>query len=472
MHEECGVFGIYSSKETSLAKDVYYGLTALQHRGQEAAGIAVNKDRIIRCKKDLGLVHEVFDAKSLNEMGSAKIAVGHVRYSTSGNPTRENSQPMLTSHIKGQLAICHNGNLSNSFELRKELELGGCIFHSTSDTEVISYCIIKERLSSPSIEEAVSRAMNVIDGAYSLILMSPAKLIACRDPHGLRPLCMGRMMDGSVVFSSESCALDAVGAELTRELLPGEIVVVSDNCRIESIKSHCGRERNSLCIFEYIYFSRNDSVVDSIPVHRYRTEVGRRLFQEDPADADIVVGVPDSGLDAALGYSRASGIPYAMGLIKNKYIGRTFIAPGKDERYDLVRMKLNAIKDVVDGKRIVLIDDSIVRGTTSERIIRLLRSSGAKEIHMRISSPPFRHPCYYGTDVDSPENLIANNHSIDEIAEMIGADTLGFLSVESARDIALSLCPDNKNAGYCLACFNGDYPTRIPHEGSKTRFEI
>ena len=480
IHEECGVFGIWCPDEREVAQLAYYGLVALQHRGQESAGIAVNRDRTITVHRDIGSVHEVFDRATVENLGPGTMACGHVRYSTSGGVTRENAQPMLVKHVKGQLAICHNGNLVNSFDLRRKLELSGCIFHSTSDTEVIAYIITRERLHSGAIEEAVARAMDTLEGAYSLVIMSPSKLIACRDPYGFRPLCYGMTEDGCIVFASESCALDAIGATFVRDLLPGEIVI-ADKKGVRSDKRHCGVEGKNVsrCIFEYIYFSRPDSVVDGVSVHEFRVGAGRALAREYPADADIVVGVPDSGLDAATGFAKESGIPFALGLIKNKYIGRTFIAPTQKERTDLVRMKLNAIRPVIEGRRVVLVDDSIVRGTTSARIIRLVRGAGAKEVHMRISSPPFLNPCYYGTDIDSREHLIACRHSVPEIAKIIGADSLGYLSVEAAEQLAGYVSPDDWTApdgrklgfGCCSACFNGRYPTTVPDEYSKENLE-
>ncbi len=464
IHEECGVFGIWRKENADIAKSVYYGLIALQHRGQEAAGIAVNEDRIIRYHKGLGLVHEVFDKRTMEELGQGNIAVGHVRYSTSGGNSVINAQPMVVKHVKGQLALCHNGNLTNSFELRRKLELAGCIFQTSSDTEVISYLITRNRLQSPSIEEAVEKTMDQLTGAYSLVMMSPAKLIAARDPHGLRPLCYGRLEDGSYVFASESCALDAVGAKYERELEPGEIVIV-DAEGIRSIRSHCGRKEHKLCIFEYVYFARPDSVVEGVSVHEARRQAGKFLAREHPCEADVVIGVPDSGIDAALGYAEASGIPYGVGLVKNKYIGRTFIAPDQNSRNGLVRLKLNTIDSALKGKRIVLIDDSIVRGTTSAHIVRLIRQAGAKEVHMRVSAPPFLFPCYYGTDVDSKNSLIANGHTVEEIAKMIDVDSLGFMSVENVRKLA------GRPEEVCAACFNGDYPTTVSEHAEKERFE-
>ena len=464
LHEECGIFGIWSPEKASLAGEVFAGLHALQHRGQEAAGIAINEDRIIRCHKDVGLVSEVFDGRTLAEMGEGNIAVGHVRYSTSGNNNRLNAQPMLVRHVKGQLALCHNGNLTNSYELRRELELSGCIFQTTSDTEVISYLITRARLIKPSIEEAVLMASSRLEGAFSLIMMSPAKLIAARDPHGVRPLCQGRCEDGSIVFASETCALFAVGATWERDLLPGEIVVVEDG-RMRSIFMNTQCKKPALCVFEYIYFARPDSVIDGLCVHEARKTAGAFLAESAPVEADIVMGVPDSGLDAALGFAQKSGIPYNPGLVKNKYVGRSFIAPDQGMRRLLVRQKLSVIESVVRGKRIVLIDDSIVRGTTSSYIVGLLRDAGAAEVHMRISAPPFLHPCYYGTDVDSEGSLIAQGHTPEQIAEMIGADSVAFLTVEQA--IALA-----GGRGVCTACFDGEYPAGTPKKAEKDRFEI
>ena len=463
IHEECGVFGILSNKKENLGKLVYYGLYALQHRGQESCGIVVNDDGMFSSYKDLGLVSEVFSRDTLAHLSEGTMAVGHVRYGTTGGTIRNNCQPIEINHQKGKMALAHNGNLSNALELRDKLELSGAIFHTTSDTETIAYMITRERLTAPSIEDAVSHAMNSLEGAYSLILMSSAKMIAVRDPYGFRPLCYGKMPDGSYVIASESCALTAVGAELVRDLLPGEILVFSEQ-GIESRREHCGIRKQKTCIFEYIYFARPDSVIDKISVSAARIQAGKILAQKKPVRADLVIGVPDSGLDAALGFSQASGIPYGIGLVKNKYIGRTFISPGEKERLDLVRMKLSPIISAIRGKRVVLIDDSIVRGTTSKQIVNLLREAGAKEIHIRISAPPFLHPCYYGTDIDSEENLIASHHGEEEIADLIGADSLGYLPLECLHELI-------GNHAYCDACFSGNYATKIPQDVRKDRFE-
>lgn len=466
LREECGVFGVYSGETSDVASTAYYGLFALQHRGQESCGIVVNDDGVFNDFKDTGLVNDVFTPEIIEQLGEGNIAVGHVRYGTTGSNDRSNAQPIVVNHIKGKMALAHNGNLINSGELRRELELEGSIFHTTSDTEVISYIITKERLTAPSIEQAINAAMNRIKGAYSLVIMSPSKLIAVRDENGFRPLCYGKTGDGRYIVASESCALDAVGAEFIRDIKPGEIVVFDKN-GVRTIEDHCKKAPCSLCVFEYIYFARPDSVIDGCSVHTARQRAGAFLALEHPVQADVVIGVPDSGLDAALGYSKQSGIPYEIGFIKNKYIGRTFIAPGQKSREDKVKIKLNPIAEVARGKRIVMIDDSIVRGTTSARIVKLLREAGAKEIHMRVSAPPFMNPCYYGTDIDSRENLIACKHSVDEIAKLIGVDSLGYLSVESVKQIAKGV----HGTGYCTACFDGKYPTEIPSAPMKNRFE-
>ena len=466
LREECGVFGIFSPETTEVAHTTYYGLFALQHRGQESCGIVVNRDSVFTGYKDTGLVNDVFTPAVMNRLGKGKIAVGHVRYGTTGSNDRNNAQPIVVNHIKGRIALAHNGNLVNSGELRHELELNGSIFHTTSDTEVISYIITKEWLNADTPEEAVKRAMRRLRGAYSLVIMSDTKLIAVRDENGFRPLCYGKTPDERYVVASESCALDSVGAEFIRDLQPGEIVIFEDG-GVRSIKTHCNRVPRSMCVFEYIYFARPDSVIDGCSVHTARMRAGAFLALEHPVQADVVIGVPDSGIDAAIGYSKQSGIPYELGFVKNKYIGRTFISPGQESREDQVRIKLNPITEVVRGKRIVMIDDSIVRGTTSARIVRLLRDAGAKEIHMRVSAPPFLNPCYYGTDIDSRENLIACKYSPDEIAERIGVDSLGYLSVENVKQIAKGA----HDSGYCTACFDGRYPTEVPAAPGKTRFE-
>lgn len=465
IHEECGVFGVFSTGTADVGNLGYYGLFALQHRGQESAGIVVNDDGVFTAYRDVGLVNDVFTPDRLQALGRGSIVVGHVRYATTGSDNKRNVQPIVINHHKGRMALAHNGNLANSMELRDALEQAGSIFHTTTDSEVIAYIIVQERLRCPSIEAAVSAAMDRIEGAYSLVISSPTKLIAARDPYGFRPLCMGQLPDGSTVFASESCALDAVGAALVRELLPGEIVTVNGD-GIHADRSHCGQHGQKFCVFEYIYFARPDSIVEGCNVSLARQKAGAFLAKTHPVDADIVIGVPDSGLDAALGYARESGIPYGIGFTKNKYIGRTFISPTQSQRENGVNIKLNPIRSMVEGKRVVLIDDSIVRGTTCRRTIDLLRKAGAKEIHMRVSAPPFIAPCYYGTDIDSAENLIANHHSVEEIAEIIGVDSLGYLRIEDVVHLT-ELDGDR----FCTACFGGAYPTRIPAAGQKDRFE-
>jgi len=464
--EECGVFGVYGSKNLRIAQTVYFGLFSLQHRGQESCGIAVNNDGVFKSYKDLGLVNDVFTPNIIEKLGEGNIAVGHVRYGTTGGNERSNAQPIVVNHIKGSMALAHNGNITNSYELRSQFEAKGSIFQTTSDTEVISYAIIEERLNSETIEEAVCKAMHKIKGAYSMIIMSPQKLIAARDRNGFRPLCYGKTSNGEYIIASESCALDSVGAEFIRDIEKGEILVFGKE-GIKSIKEHCSKEKQTSCVFEYVYFARPDSIIEGKNVHEARIKAGEILAKEHPVKADVVVGVPDSGLDAALGYSKASKIPYGIGFIKNKYIGRTFIYPEVKSRMDKVKIKLNPIANVVKGKRVILIDDSIVRGTTSERIVKLLRDAGATEVHMRVSAPPFINPCYYGTDIDSKENLIACKYTIEEIAKKIGADSLGYLSLDGVKKIGYV----NEKSGFCVACFDGKYPTEIPTKTDKNRFE-
>ena len=463
LHEECGVFGVYSPIESDVSRTAYYGLYALQHRGQESCGVVVCQDGLFYSHKDLGLVGDVFTEDVLSSLPQGNMAIGHVRYGTTGGTNRANCQPIEVNHLKGRLAIAHNGNLSNAFELRSELEMGGAIFHTTSDTEIIAYTVIQERILCDSIEEAISKAVRKLDGAYSLILMSATKLIAARDKYGMRPLCFGKAPDGAYIAASESCALAAVGAEFIRDVEPGEIVVF-DETGVHSMRSDCSHFRRSFCAFEYIYFARPDSCIEGISVHASRKKAGELLAKRHPVQADVVIGVPDSGLDAALGYSARSGVPYGIGFIKNKYIGRTFISPGQDDRHNLVKIKLSPIKDTVCGKRVIMIDDSIVRGTTSAQIVKLLREAGAREIHVRISSPQFLNPCYYGTDIDSKENLISCKHPPEEVARIIGADSLGFLSPD---DLDL-ICP---GVGLCKACFTGEDPTEVPEHTEKDRFE-
>ncbi len=463
IHEECGVIGVFAPGPADVASMVFGGLFALQHRGQEGCGVVVNDDGVFASHKDLGLVGEVLAPEVLARLPRGSMAVGHVRYGTTGARVRANCQPIEVNHRKGRMALAHNGNLSNADELRCALELAGAIFHTTSDTETIAYLVTRERLRCPSIEDALSAAMNEIAGAYSLVLMSPQKLICARDPHGFRPLCYGVTDEGVYVVASESCALAAVGARFLRDVEPGEIVVFTAEGP-QARREHCQSAPRASCVFEYIYFARPDSVVDGVSVHAARLRAGAILAEEHPADADVVVGVPDSGLDAALGYARASGIPWGMGLVRNRYVGRTFISPGQSARLDKVRLKLAAMEECVRGRRVVLVDDSIVRGTTARRIVALLREAGAAEVHLRISAPPFLHPCYYGTDIDSEEHLIACRCSVPEIARELGADSLGYLPAERLGELV-------GGAGVCAACFDGRYPTAVPACASKNRFE-
>ena len=463
IHEECGVFGIYEPQTADVAASAYYALYALQHRGQESCGIAVNDDGIITAHKDVGLVPDVFNRDVLDKLGKGQMAVGHVRYSTTGSSSRTNAQPLVVRHIKGTMALAHNGSLVNAQQLRDKLELSGAIFHTTNDSEVIAYMVTRNRISAGSIEEAVEQTMDDIKGAYSLVIMSPKKLIAARDPQGFRPLVIGEL-NGSFIFASESCALDSLGAHYVRDVKAGEIVV-ADKSGLRSIRTHCG-QKSSMCVFEFVYFARPDSVIEGASVHLARQRAGAYLALEHPVQADIVVGVPDSGLDAAMGYARQSGIPYGIGFIKNRYVGRTFIQPTQAQRERAVRIKLNVLAANVKGKRVVLIDDSIVRGTTSGKIVALLRDAGACEVHMRISSPPFMNPCYFGTDIDSRDKLIACRMSQEEIAKEIGVDSIGYLSVDNVKKIA-----EGAKCGFCVGCFNGEYPIEVPAEMPKSCFE-
>lgn len=465
LHEECGVFGAYDLDGADIAPFVYYGLFALQHRGQESCGIAVSdtngpKGKTLSCK-GMGLVNEVFTQEKLNNL-TGNIGVGHVRYSTAGASVNENTQPLILNYIKGTLALAHNGNLVNALDIRKELEYTGAIFQTTIDTEVIAYHIARERLNTPNVESAVKNAMQKIRGAYSLIVMSPRKLIGARDPFGFRPLCIGKR-EQTWFLASESCALDAVGAQFVRDVQPGEIVTIT-HAGLQSDTSLCQKEL-ARCIFEYIYFARPDSFIDHVGVYQSRMTAGKILAQEHPADADIVVGVPESGNIAAMGYALESGIPYGVAFVKNSYVGRTFIKPKQSVRESSVQIKLNVLCDVVKDKRVVMIDDSVVRGTTSEKIVRLLKNAGAKEVHVRISSPPFKYPCYFGTDVPSSDLLIAYNHSLEEICQKMGADSLGYLPIERLDELI------GGQKGYCHACFSGIYPVEPPKEDIRGDFD-
>ena len=467
LSEECGVFGIYDFDGADVASTIYYGLFALQHRGQESCGIAVSdtagpKGKVLS-SKDMGLLNEAFTPEILEKL-KGDIGVGHVRYSTAGSSTRENAQPLVLNYVKGTLGLAHNGNLINTPELRHELEYTGAIFQTTIDSEIIAYLIARERLNSKTVEEAVGRAMKKIKGAYSLIIMSPRKLIGERDPFGFKPLCIGKR-ENAYILASETCALDTVGATFVRDVEPGEIVTISPEKGIESDKSMCiPKNQHARCVFEYIYFARPDSYFDGVSVYNSRILAGKFLAMDSPVDADLVVGVPESGNYAALGYSLQSGIPYGQAFVKNSYVGRTFIKPKQKNRESSVQVKLNVLREAVEGKRIIMIDDSIVRGTTSDRIVHMLRQAGAKEVHMRVSSPPFLWPCYFGTDVPAREQLIAYNRTVDEICSIIGADSLGYLKEERLHELVGDL-------GICKGCFNGNYPMDPPVEDIRGEFD-
>ena len=464
--EECGVFGIYDLDGGNVVPSIYYGLTSLQHRGQESCGLAVSDTKgergNVKFHKDLGLVSEVLRQDVVRKY-EGDIGIGHVRYSTAGGSARENVQPLVLRYIKGSLAISHNGNITNVDEIRKELEHSGAIFQTTADTEIIAYLIARERITSGSIESAVKNAMKKLKGAYSLLVMSPNKLIAARDKWGFRPLQMGKR-DDAVVFASETCAFDAIDAEFVRDIAPGEIVTIEaardggDGYFMTEDTELCDSVPSSMCIFEHIYFARPDSTIENEVVHECRKRAGAFLAMQAPVDADIVIGVPDSGLSAAQGYSEYSGIPIDTGFIKNKYIARTFIKPTQGAREVAVKMKLNVLKSAVQGKRVIMVDDSIVRGTTSGRIVKLLRDAGAKEVHVRISAPAFKWPCFFGTDIPDRDLLIANNHTTEETRKIINADSLEYLSLENLHNIA-----PNSSCGFCDACFTGNYPVEVDH---------
>lgn len=465
LHEECGVFGVYDLDGGDVASTIYYGLFALQHRGQESCGIAVSdtegpKGKVLAAK-GMGLVNEVFDAEGLEKL-KGNIGVGHVRYSTAGASNNQNIQPLVLNYVKGTLMLAHNGNLVNALDIRKKLEYTGAIFQTTIDTEVIAYLIARERLNTGRVEDAVKNAMKQIKGAYSLVISSPRKLIGARDPFGFRPLVIGKR-DNSYILASETCALDAVGAEYVRDVKPGEIVML-DKDGISSDESLC-TVKPAKCIFEYIYFARADSYIDGVSVYNSRIMAGKILAQMHPADADIVVGVPDSGNAAAMGFALQTGLPYRVGFMKNSYVGRTFIKPKQSARESSVQIKLNALKEVVRGKRVVMVDDSIVRGTTSGKIVKMLRDAGATEVHVRISSPPFLFPCYFGTDVPSCDQLIAHEHTVAQICELIGADSLGYLDGERLPELI------EGDTGYCDACFSGNYPVEPPEEDIRGDFD-
>ena len=464
LHEECGVFGVYDLDGGDVASTIYYGLFALQHRGQESCGIAVSDTKGPKGKvlssKGMGLVNEVFDSEKLEKL-KGNIGVGHVRYSTAGASNGQNVQPLVLNYVKGILMLAHNGNLVNAPELRKELEYTGAIFQTTIDSEVIAYHIARERLKTGTVEEAVKNAMKKLKGAYSLVISSPRKLIGARDPFGFRPLVIGKR-DNSYLLASETCALDAVGATFVRDVKPGEIVMLDKN-GITSDESLC-TVKPARCIFEYIYFARPDSHIDGVSVYGSRIKAGRFLAMDSPVEADIVVGVPESGNAAAMGYAMESGIPYGTAFVKNSYVGRTFIKPKQSTRESSVKIKLNVLREAVAGKRVIMIDDSIVRGTTSDRIVKMLRDAGAREVHMRVSSPPFLWPCYFGTDVPAREQLIAYNRSVEEIRQMIGADSLGYLQIDRLKELVNGL-------DICQGCFTGKYPMEPPEDDIRGEYE-
>ncbi|KGK87034.1 MULTISPECIES: amidophosphoribosyltransferase [unclassified Clostridium] len=457
--EECGVFGIFANEDLDVSSITYYGLYALQHRGQESAGIAVSNGNQIHCYKDMGLVADVFNQEDLRNM-KGSIAIGHVRYSTTGSSNVNNAQPIVSKYKLGTIAIAHNGNLVNADVIRELLEDGGCIFQTSIDSEVILSLIA--RGAKRGIERAVVDAIQAVKGSYAIVLLTEDKLIGVRDPAGIRPLCIGKINE-NYILCSESCALDAVGAEFVRDVAPGEIVII-DKEGLKSI-SFGERIKPETCAFEYIYFARPDSVIDGINVYTSRIEAGKQLFKEHPVEADIVIGVPDSGLQAAIGYAKASGIPYDTGFIKNKYVGRTFISPSQELRERAVAVKLNPLKVNVAGKRVVLIDDSIVRGTTSRKLVDSLKKAGATEVHFIAASPVVKYPCYFGIDTPYRNGLIGACKEIDSIREEIGADSLGYLSIEG---LLKALGGKNK---FCLGCFNGVYPVAAPMESAKDRLE-
>ena len=459
LHEECGVFGMYDLDGNDVASSIYYGLFALQHRGQESCGISVSDTfgpRKVDLLKGMGLVNEVFNSENLSKL-HGNIGVGHVRYSTAGESIPSNAQPLVINYVKGTLMLAHNGNLINANELRDELAYTGAIFQTTIDSEVIAYLVARERINAKTAQEAVTNAMKKLKGAYALVISSPRKLIGARDPFGFKPLCIGKR-DNAYILASETCALDTIGAEFVRDVLPGEVVTI-DKDGIKSDTSMClPKAKEARCVFEYIYFARPDSNFDGVSVYHSRIMAGRFLAMDSPVEADVVVGVPESGNAAAMGYAMESGIPYGTAFVKNSYVGRTFIKPQQKSRESSVRIKLNVLKEAVCGKRVIMIDDSIVRGTTSARIVALLKQAGASEVHVRISSPPFLHPCYFGTDIPSEDQLIASGNTVDEICKLIGADSLGYLETDKLSEM---ICG---GTGYCDACFTGNYPIEPPKQ--------
>lgn len=462
LKEACGVYAV-ALNEPEAAGLTYNGLLALQHRGQEGAGIAVLDGSALISVKDIGLASEVFACGRLDELPPSYMGLGHVRYSTTGSNSRANVQPIVKEYIKGRIALAHNGNIINGAQIKARLIQHGCDFQASSDSEIIATLIAYEALRCQTIEEAVTKAAQRIQGAFSMVVLSnQRKLIALRDPHGFRPLCLGKNEHGFAV-ASESCALDGTGFQWVRDVMPGEMIVIEEGRIKPSMALEPSKE--GLCLFEMVYFARPDSVIDGLSVQEARFQAGKILAREHPADADVVCGVPDSGIEAAQGYASQSGLPCVSGFVKNRYIGRSFIYPSQVQREAAVKLKLNPLKRNVQGKRIVLVDDSIVRGTTSARIIQSLKEAGASQVHMRVSSPPFRHSCSFGTDIDDPAHLIANQLNMKEIAQKIGADSLGFISVAGLVH-ACQGCQLN----FCTGCFNGQYPLQTPSLG-KNQFE-
>ena len=457
--DECGVFGVYSKTPMDVAGMTYYGLYALQHRGQESAGIAVGNGKTVEMHKGLGLITEAFCKEDLEKL-KGHVAIGHVRYSTTGANTVNNSQPLLTNSKLGPVALAHNGNLVNADVIRELLEDGGHIFHTSIDSEVIATLIA--RGAKKGLENAVVDAMQAIRGSFAMVITSKDKLIGARDPHGIRPLCIGKSGD-AIILASESCALDAVGAEFVRDVNPGEMVIIDE----EGIKSYQYSENAGCqtCAFEYIYFARPDSTIDTLDVYTTRVRAGEQLFNEHKIEADVVAAVPDSGIPAAMGYAKASGIPYGMAFIKNRYVGRTFISPSQELREKAVSVKLNPLKINVEGKRVILIDDSIVRGTTSRHLVEALKRAGAKEVHFLVASPVVKFPCYIGIDTPYRSELIGANYTVKEIGDMIGADSLGYLSIDGMYKSFVG------KEGFCVGCFNGVYPVATPIETAKDHLE-
>lgn len=447
LNEECGIFGVWGHSDA--AQLTYYGLHALQHRGQEGTGIVVSDGATLKGVKGEGLVTEIFTADKMAEL-TGTSSIGHVRYATAGGGGYENVQPLLFHSQTGSLALAHNGNLVNANSLKHQLEAQGSIFQTSSDSEVLAHLI--RRSGFPNLNDKVKNALSMLKGAYAYLILTETELMVALDPHGLRPLSLGCLGEAFVV-ASETCAFDVIGAEYIRDILPGELLIIDDNGLRSEMFSVSSTK--AMCMMEYVYFSRPDSNIQGINVHTARKNMGKRLAFEAPIEADVVTGVPDSSISAAIGYAEASGIPYEMGLIKNKYVGRTFIQPSQSLREQGVKMKLSAVRGVVEGKRVVMVDDSIVRGTTSKRIVKMLKEAGATEVHVVISSPPIKNPCFYGIDTSSKEELIASDKSVEEIRELIGADSLTFLSLDG---MVASL---GQTTGHCLGCFTGDYPTEI-----------